>query len=104
MFGLGNAVRFVAMRFAAQTVLAGLGSLQFVFIPLASRTLLGIRAQTATLVGVAVVLLGERARACAGRWTACACSLAVLAERALSTNQACPPLHRQRPHRGIWPR
>ena len=59
MFGLGNAVRFVAMRFAAQTVLSGLGSLQFVFIPLASRTLLGIRALPATLVGVAVVLLGE---------------------------------------------
>ena len=51
-------MRFVAMRFAAQTVLAGLGSLQFVIIPIASRFMLGIRPNAATFVGVGVVLLG----------------------------------------------
>ncbi|PRW05863.1 putative magnesium transporter NIPA8 [Chlorella sorokiniana] len=52
-------MRFIAMRFAAQTVLSGLGSLQFVIIPIASRFMLGIRASTSTVVGVTVVLLGN---------------------------------------------
>ena len=53
-------MRFVAMRFAAQTVLSGLGSLQFVIIPIASRFMLGIRASASTVLGVAVVLVGAR--------------------------------------------
>jgi hypothetical protein len=52
-------MRFVSMRFAAQTVLSGLGSLQFVVIPLASRSLLGIKPQVSTGVGVATVLVGN---------------------------------------------
>lgn len=52
-------MRFVSMRFAAQTVLGGLGSLQFVVIPFASRWLLGISSHLSTAVGVGVVLLGE---------------------------------------------
>lgn len=59
-FAAGNILRFVAMRFAAQTVLSGLGSLQFVIIPLASRVMLGIRASGSTALGVTVVLLGEQ--------------------------------------------
>lgn len=64
-FAVGNMLRFVAMRFAAQTVLSGLGSLQFVIIPIASRVMLGIRASGSTALGVTVVLLGEAPlRAC----------------------------------------
>lgn len=63
LFAVGNAMRFISMRFAAQTVLSGLGSLQFVLIPIASRALLGIRASLSTVLGVAVVLLGERGAA-----------------------------------------
>jgi hypothetical protein len=59
-FALGNILRFIAMRFAAQTVLSGLGSLQFVVIPVASRFMLGIRASASTVLGVTVVLLGAR--------------------------------------------
>ncbi len=47
------------MRFAAQTVLSGLGSLQFVLIPIASRMLLGIKSHLTTVLGVVTVLLGE---------------------------------------------
>ena len=61
-FSLGNILRFIAMRFAAQTVLSGLGSLQFVIIPIASRFMLGIRASTSTVVGVTVVLAGGGGR------------------------------------------
>jgi hypothetical protein len=56
---VGNALRFVSMRFAAQTVLSGLGSLQFVLIPIASRMLLGIKSHLTTVLGVVTVLLGE---------------------------------------------
>lgn len=59
LFAVGNVARFVSMRFAAQTVLSGLGSLQFVVIPIASRWLLGIKPTAATVMGLAVVLLGE---------------------------------------------
>lgn len=59
MFAAGNLMRFVSMRFAAQTVLSGLGSLQFVVIPVASRSLLGIKPQVSTGVGVATVLIGN---------------------------------------------
>ena len=62
LFGVGNVMRFVSMRFAAQTVLSGLGSLQFVLIPIASRMLLGIRSHLTTVLGVATVLLGEPGR------------------------------------------
>lgn len=58
-FAVGNLMRFVSMRFAAQTVLSGLGSLQFVVIPAASRQLLGIRPQLSTALGVVTVLLGN---------------------------------------------
>jgi hypothetical protein len=58
-FGIGNLMRFVSMRFAAQTVLSGLGSLQFVVIPAASRQLLGIRPQLTTALGVGTVLVGN---------------------------------------------
>jgi len=47
------------MRFAAQTVLSGLGSLQFIVIPAASRQLLGIRPQLTTALGVGTVLVGN---------------------------------------------
>jgi hypothetical protein len=47
------------MRFAAQTVLSGLGSLQFIVIPAASRQLLGLRPQLTTALGVGTVLVGN---------------------------------------------
>ena len=59
LFGVGNVMRFVSMRFASQTVLSGLGSLQFVVIPMASYQLLGVTSKMSTLVGVVVVLLGN---------------------------------------------
>jgi hypothetical protein len=59
MFAVGNALRFISMRFAAQTVLSGLGSLQFVVIPIASRGLLGIQPQLSTAIGVGIVLFGN---------------------------------------------
>ena len=59
LFGVGNALRFVSMRFASQTVLSGLGSLQFVLIPLVSQALLGIRPDRSTALGVATVVLGN---------------------------------------------
>lgn len=58
-FAIGNIMRFVSMRFAAQTVLSGLGSLQFVVIPAASRQLLGIKPQLSTALGVGTVLVGN---------------------------------------------
>lgn len=62
LFAAGNLARFVSMRFASQTVLSGLGSLQFVLIPLVSHALLGIRPDGATAVGVVVVVIGTLAR------------------------------------------
>lgn len=59
LFGVGNIMRFVSMRFASQTVLSGLGSLQFVVIPVASQQLLGVRARMSTGIGIVVVLLGN---------------------------------------------
>lgn len=59
LFAVGNIMRFVSMRFASQTVLSGLGSLQFVVIPVASKHLLGIQPQVSTVIGVVVVLLGN---------------------------------------------
>lgn len=61
LFAAGNLARFVSMRFASQTVLSGLGSLQFVLIPLVSHALLGIRPDPATGLGVAIVVLGAPA-------------------------------------------
>lgn len=59
MFAIGNITRFLSMRFAAQTILSGLGSIQFIIIPIASRTLLGTQTHSSTLVGIAVVLFGN---------------------------------------------
>jgi hypothetical protein len=59
LFGLGNVMRFASMRFASQTVLSGLGSLQFVVIPVASKHLLGVQPEISTGIGIAVVLLGN---------------------------------------------
>lgn len=59
LFGVGNVMRFASMRFASQTVLSGLGSLQFVVIPVASQQLLGVRARMSTGIGIVVVLLGN---------------------------------------------
>lgn len=59
LFGIGNLMRFVSMRFASQTVLSGLGSLQFVVIPVASKQLLGIQPEISTAIGVGVVLVGN---------------------------------------------
>lgn len=69
-------MRFVSMRFAAQTVLGGLGSLQFVVIPFASRWLLGISSHLSTAVGVAVVLLGALGGAAALFFGGCGPTLA----------------------------
>lgn len=59
VFAVGNVLRFVSMRFASQTVLSGLGSLQFVVIPIASKQWLGVRPEMSTGIGVGVVLLGN---------------------------------------------
>ena len=59
LFAVGNLLRFVSMRFASQTVLSGLGSLQFVVIPMASHQWLGVKPDVSTGIGVGVVLLGN---------------------------------------------
>lgn len=59
LFGIGNMMRFVSMRFAAQTVLSGLQSLQFVVIPFASKYFLGVKSTLSTLIGVIIVLAGN---------------------------------------------
>jgi hypothetical protein len=59
LFAAGNLLRFVSMRFASQTVLSGLGSLQFVVIPMASKQWLGVKPDVSTGIGVGVVLLGN---------------------------------------------
>lgn len=59
LFAVGNLLRFISMRFASQTVLSGLGSLQFVVIPVASKQWLGVQPDLSTGVGVGVVLLGN---------------------------------------------
>lgn len=59
-FALGNALRFISMRFAPQTTLSGLGSLQFPLIFVASYNLLGIKPHVMlTGIGVGVVLFGN---------------------------------------------
>ena len=62
-FVLGNALRFSAMRFGAQTVLAALTSAQFVIIPAASYWLLGEAVTASSLVGVVIILIGAPAAA-----------------------------------------
>lgn len=59
LFGIGNILRFVSMRFAAQTVLSGLQSIQFIIIPFTSRFLLGVKPRLYTAIGVAAVLYGN---------------------------------------------
>ena len=57
-FAVGNGMRFVAMRFGAQTVLAGLTSAQFVVVPMASYWLLGEAVTLSSVLGVVIILLG----------------------------------------------
>lgn len=96
LFAVGNAMRFISMRFAAQTVLSGLGSLQFVLIPIASRALLGIRARLSTVLGVAVVLLGERGAAW-GPGAGCSCMLRDCAPWAVLQHRAALLVWRGQP-------
>ncbi len=57
-FAIGNGMRFIAMRFGAQTVLAGLTSAQFVVVPVASYFLLGEAVTLSSILGVVIILLG----------------------------------------------
>ena len=57
-FAVGNGMRFIAMRFGAQTVLAGLTSAQFVVVPMASYWLLGEAVTLSSVLGVVIILLG----------------------------------------------
>ena len=57
-FAVGNGMRFIAMRFGAQTVLAGLTSAQFVVVPIASYWLLGEAVTLSSILGVVIILLG----------------------------------------------
>ena len=59
VFGVGNLLRFAAMRFAAQMVLSGLGSLQFVMIPIVSNFLLGDKYTWEAFVSIVIILGGE---------------------------------------------
>lgn len=58
IFGVGNLLRFAAMRFAAQMVLSGLGSLQFVMIPIVSNFLLGDKYTWEAFVSIIIILGG----------------------------------------------
>ena len=58
IFGVGNLLRFAAMRFAAQMVLSGLGSLQFVMIPIVSNFLLGDKYTWEAFVSIMIILGG----------------------------------------------
>ncbi|DBA96551.1 TPA: hypothetical protein ACH3X1_015422 [Trebouxia sp. C0004] len=59
IFGVGNLLRFAAMRFAAQMVLSGLGSLQFVMIPVVSNFLLGDKYTWEAFVSIVIILGGN---------------------------------------------
>ena len=59
IFGVGNLLRFAAMRFAAQMVLSGLGSLQFVMIPIVSNFLLGDKYTWEAFISIIIILGGE---------------------------------------------
>ncbi len=63
-FAIGNGLRFVAMRFGAQTVLAGLTSAQFVVVPMASYWLLGEAVTLSSILGVVIILLGATPNRC----------------------------------------
>ena len=60
IFGFGNLLRFAAMRFAAQMVLSGLGSLQFVMIPIVSNFLLGDKYTWEAFISIVLILGGEQ--------------------------------------------
>lgn len=60
IFGFGNLLRFAAMRFAAQMVLSGLGSLQFVMIPVVSNFLLGDKYTWEAFISIVLILGGEQ--------------------------------------------
>ena len=70
IFGVGNLLRFAAMRFAAQMVLSGLGSLQFVMIPVVSNFLLGDKYTWEAFVSI-VIILGGAKHALSHRCLAC---------------------------------
>lgn len=59
IFGFGNLLRFAAMRFAAQMVLSGLGSLQFVMIPIVSNFLLGDKYTWEAFISIVLILGGQ---------------------------------------------
>ena len=61
IFAVGNLLRFAAMRFAAQMVLSGLGSLQFVMIPIVSNCLLGDKYTWEAFVSIVIILGGTTA-------------------------------------------
>jgi len=63
-FGVGNAMRFIAMRFGAQTVLAGLTSAQFVVIPAAGALLLGEAVTASSIIGILAILIGAHSNGC----------------------------------------
>jgi magnesium transporter len=58
-FAVGNVLNFVAFSFAAQSLLAALGSVQFVSNVLFASSLLGERITPRTLIGTGVVVLGN---------------------------------------------
>ena len=64
IFGVGNLLRFAAMRFAAQMVLSGLGSLQFVMIPVVSNFLLGDKYTWEAFVSIVIILGGAQHALC----------------------------------------
>ena len=57
-------MRFIAMRFGAQTVLSGLTSAQFVVIPAAGYLLLGEPVTLSSVAGILVILLGMSSIGC----------------------------------------
>ena len=83
IFGVGNLLRFAAMRFAAQMVLSGLGSLQFVMIPVVSNFLLGDKYTWEAFVSIVIILGGAKLCLMAA-WLVC-----LLAASRQSKDAAC---------------
>jgi len=82
IFGVGNLLRFAAMRFAAQMVLSGLGSLQFVMIPVVSNFLLGDKYTWEAFVSIVIILGGAK-------HALCHCCLACLRSGCCKAVQTC---------------
>ena len=68
IFGFGNLLRFAAMRFAAQMVLSGLGSLQFVMIPIVSNFLLGDKYTWEAFISIVLILGGQSPKSTISDW------------------------------------